>query len=82
VLAACFGVLRFGSALDHHHYDSKYDWADHFFGVLGPSLGQLCLFLFLIVALSPRRQALLDWARYRQQRPDKGQGLLEWCFDP
>lgn len=43
--------------------------------VLGPSLGQLCLFLFLIVALSPRRQALLDWARYRQQRLTRGKGF-------
>jgi hypothetical protein len=75
VLAACFGVLRFGSALDHHRYDSDYDWGDHFFGVLGPSLGQLCLFLFLIVALSPRHQALLDWARYRQQRLTRGKGF-------
>jgi len=28
----------------------------------------LCWFLFLIAALSPHRQALLDWARYRQQK--------------
>ncbi|MEQ8960058.1 MAG: hypothetical protein RLP02_19400, partial [Coleofasciculus sp. C2-GNP5-27] len=75
VLAVCFGVLRFGSALDHHRYDSDYDWGDHFFGVLGPSLGQLCLFLFLIVALSPRRQALLDWTRYHQQRLTRGKNF-------
>ncbi|MEQ8755591.1 MAG: hypothetical protein RID09_19020 [Coleofasciculus sp. G1-WW12-02] len=75
VLAVCFGVLRFGSALDHHRYDSDFDFGDHLDGVISPSLGQLCLFLFLIVALSPSRQALLDWTRYHQQRRTRGKNF-------
>ncbi len=75
VLAVCFGVLRFGSTLDHHRYESDFDFGAHFFGVLSPSLGQLCLFLFLIVALSPRRQALLDWTSYHQQRRTRGKNF-------
>lgn len=32
----------------------------------------LCLFLGLIITLSPQRQSLVDWARYRRQRATDG----------
>ena len=34
------------------------------------------LFLGLIITLTPQRQTLVDWARYRQQKPSHRKGLL------
>jgi len=71
VLAVCFGVLRFVFTDDV----SDNDWGEYIYGVLDSSLAQLSLFLFLIVALSPHRQALLDWVRFSQQRLTRKKGL-------
>lgn len=49
--------------------------SDNFYFLL---LFNLILFLSLIMALSPQRQALQDWARYRRQRVSHHQGF--WNF--
>jgi len=38
------------------------------------------LFIFLIGALSPQRQALIDWAAYRHQKPKHERNLLKDLF--
>jgi hypothetical protein len=66
-LTACFEAVVLGFALQLPEWkrDSYPEGLFDNFGAL--LLLNLPLFLFLIAALSPHRQALQDWARYRRQ---------------
>ena len=68
LLTACFAVSSLGFGLPGYRYDSQSNetWLnDHiaWFCCLN-----LVLFSFLIAALSPQRQSLQDWSRYRRER--------------
>jgi hypothetical protein len=70
-LVAYFQVLMLGFCL------SRY-WEDQYSAVIGLAI-TICLinvgwFIWLTMLLSPERQTVMDWARYRhQQSPDQGQ---------
>lgn len=64
-LSGCFIVFNVGFALQQTESDNLKDN----FQVL--QLFNLILFLILIAALSPHRQTLQDWSRYRHQNPQK-----------
>lgn len=70
-MVACFEVVILGFA--QPVWDSASDtypgrWFDNFTLLL---VFNLFLFLGLIAALSPHRQALQDWARYRRQKSSR-----------
>ncbi len=72
LLTACWIVFTLGFALQapRPEYSSQFV---HNFNSLLPL--NLVLFLGLIAALSPQRQALQDWARYRHQGKSTRQGF-------
>ncbi|MFB2898080.1 hypothetical protein ACE1CI_34630 [Aerosakkonemataceae cyanobacterium BLCC-F50] len=63
LLVVCIEVMTLGFALQTSRWSSSLE--NNFYAVL--ILNQV-LFLSLIAALSPQRQALQDWARYRRER--------------
>ena len=73
LLTASFEVMILGFVLN-----PKINYPKGMFGNLQMLLAfNLILFLGLIAALSPHRQALQDWARYRhQQRNSRNRGLM------
>lgn len=74
LLVACFEVIILGFALQEPSGESelKFWLFKNFSELLILNLG---LFLGLIAALSPQRQTLQDWARYRRERVSGSQGL-------
>ncbi len=78
LLTACFELMILGFALNPHVREWK-NYTDGIFENLQMLLVfNLILFLGLIAALSPHRQALQDWARYRHQhRNSRNRGLLK-----
>lgn len=76
LLTACFEVSILGYALQSRR--GLPDIGGGLFDNLSVLLVfNLLLFVFLIAALSPHRQALQDWARYRhQKRSDRKWGVI------
>jgi len=64
LLTACWITFTLGFALQEPTSGYSYPFPDNFYIVLGLNL---VLFLGLIAALSPQRQCLQDWTRYRHQ---------------
>ncbi|NET59557.1 MAG: ABC transporter permease subunit [Symploca sp. SIO2E6] len=74
LLTACFELMIVGFTL-YHDVDSPKDSWENLQILL---LFNLILFLGLIAALSPHRQVLQDWTRYRhQQRNSRNQSLMK-----
>lgn len=69
-LTACFEVVILGFALNLH-YDSPKGLFDNLQMLL---VFNLQLFLCLMAMLSPHRQAMQDWARYRHQKRSSRKG--------
>jgi hypothetical protein len=63
LLVVCLEVMALGFALQISEWSSS--WKENFAFLTDLNL---LLFLGLIAALSPQRQALQDWARYRRER--------------
>ena len=82
LLTACFEVMILGFALN----PNTSAWTSYTKGLFENLqmllVFNLVLFLGLIAALSPHRQALQDWARYRhQQHSSRKKGLLgDWLW--
>jgi hypothetical protein len=73
LLTACFELLLLGFALEPKFYDYR-SWGDRIFENFSAMLVfNLIWFLGVIAALSPHRQALQDWARYRHQKRSTSQ---------
>lgn len=75
LLTACFAVSTLGFGLPGYRtsYQNPETWLkDHttWFSVLN-----LALFFLLIAALSPQRQSLQDWSRYRRERAGEAKKL-------
>lgn len=64
LLTACFTAINLGFALQMRRLGDPRDFSD-FFLLLSVNL---LLLVSLIAALSPHRQALQDWARYRHSK--------------
>ena len=69
---ACFEIVALGFAINSDRYYTGDGDSHHF--RLGDNLMVLLaynfvLFCGLIITLTPQRQALIDWARYRKQKP-------------
>ncbi|MFP4103505.1 ABC transporter permease, partial [Coleofasciculus sp.] len=64
LFTACWITFTLGFALQEQTSGYSYQFPDNVYIVLAFNL---VLFLGLIAALSPQRQALQDWARYRHQ---------------
>lgn len=71
LLVACFEVAILGFALPQAGYYPELPF-NNFVCLL---LFNLLLFLSLIMAITPQRQALQDWARYRKQKVSSRRGL-------
>lgn len=76
-LVACFEVMILGFAFQKFSGNADglrvTDWlSNHYYELL---ILNLLLFSGLIAALSPHRQALQDWARYRQIRVSSSKGF-------
>ncbi len=69
LLVAGFEIVALGFASS----GSRYHQTENFAFLLAYNF---VLFLGLIIALTPQRQALVDWARYRKQKPSNRRGLL------
>jgi hypothetical protein len=69
LLVACFEIMTLGLAI----YGEKSGLLYHFHLLL---IYNFLLFFGLIIALTPQRQAVQDWARYRQQKVSSRKGLL------
>jgi hypothetical protein len=65
LLTACFAVVNLGFALQASRQGYNLHGFNNFFLLLSVNL---LLLVSLIAALSPHRQALQDWARYRHPR--------------
>lgn len=73
-LVACFEVVFLGFAQPIVLNDGYTDgWFKNFIWLLAFNQG---LFLTLMAALSPHRQALQDWARYRKVKNTKTKGIF------
>ena len=72
-LTACFEVVVLGFALNPQvkHWSVPRGLFENFEML---AVSNLLLFLYLIAALSPHRQAMQDWARYRYQKRSLAQG--------
>lgn len=64
LLTACWITFTLGFALQQPSSEDSSQFPDNFYVLL---TFNLVLFLGLIAALSPQRQSLQDWARYRHQ---------------
>lgn len=79
LLVACFEIVALGFAINsdfdrsYLEYGDQYSLKGNFIGLLAFNF---VLFFGLIIALTPQRQAVIDWARYRQQKPHNRKGLL------
>jgi len=69
LLVACFEILALGFAV----FSDRYSLTENFQVLL---IYNFVLFFGLIITLTPQRQALLDWARYRKQKHFSRKGLL------
>lgn len=69
LLVACFEVMALGFAGSARPYYPM----ENFIFLLAYNF---VLFLGLIMTLTPQKQALVDWARYRKQKPSSRRGLL------
>jgi len=77
LLTACFELMILGFALDPRFNEWRSYTKGLFENLQILLVFNLILFLGLIAALSPHRQALQDWARYRhQQRSSRNKGLI------
>lgn len=74
LLVVCIEVMTLGFALQTGRWFSSLE--SNFYPVL---IFNQVLFLALIAALSPQRQALQDWARYRRERSTNRGGF--WSRD-
>ena len=73
-LVACFEAMILGFAMgDEPGYGNGSYWLFSNLSVLAGF--NLVLFVGLIAVLSPQRQALIDWARYRHQRASTRKGF-------
>ncbi|NEO26016.1 MAG: ABC transporter permease, partial [Kamptonema sp. SIO4C4] len=62
-------VLLLGFTMQHHSWGTyQENLTDNFYLLL---MFQLCLFLGLIAALTPQRETLQAWSRYRHQMPHR-----------
>jgi len=81
LLTACLEISLMGFAVSKYLYSSEYshDYDENGLESIGNLLVLYCsnllLFLVLIVILSPHRQVLQDWARYRHQ--NQGKSLIK-----
>lgn len=73
LLTACWITFTLGFALQEQTSGYSYQFSDKIDVVLAFNL---VLFLGLIAVLSPQRQALQDWARYRHQNRSPGNSSL------
>lgn len=73
LLVACLEVMIIGFAATAPKYPYSTELSVNFQMLL---VFNLLLFLCLIVALTPPRQALQDWARYRRERVSNRKGWL------
>jgi len=64
LFTACWITFTLGFALQEQNSGYSYPFPDNLYIVMGLNL---VLFLGLIAVLSPQRQSLQDWARYRHQ---------------
>lgn len=79
LLIACFEGVILGCAVQEREYYGS-DWAlGHLFYLAAFST---VLIFGLIATLSPRRQTLLDWARYRRERVSNPQGFRKNTLVP
>ncbi|WP_009631092.1 hypothetical protein [Synechocystis sp. PCC 7509] len=69
LLVACFEIVVLGFAV----HGEPSGLIHHFYILLACNF---LVFFGLIIALTPQRQALIDWARYRKQKPSIRKGLL------
>ncbi|MEB3282002.1 MAG: hypothetical protein VKK42_24090 [Lyngbya sp.] len=60
-ITGCFTLVSLGFNVQHFELQDEYYVTSAF-------LSNILLFLVLIAALSPQRQTLQDWARYRRER--------------
>ncbi|HEY9692061.1 MAG TPA: hypothetical protein V6D15_07640 [Oculatellaceae cyanobacterium] len=74
-LTAFFTVMIVGFSWQRPESNSHLETFFLNFGFLG--VFNLLLFLGLIAALSPQRQAVQDWARYRHQNSSSRKGILQ-----
>ncbi len=65
VLVASWQILMLGFSLYDYNDRYNYRMRENFYIII---VSNLILFLALVAALSPQRQTLLDWARYRQEK--------------
>ncbi len=77
LLVACFEIIALGFAT----YDEPTKTPEDFISALSEDFATLVLYNFvlysyLIITLTPQRQAVIDWARYRNQKSFKRRGLL------
>lgn len=79
LLVACFEIVALGFAINSNfdrsylEYGDQYSLKENFMGLL---VYNFVLFFGLIIALTPQRQAAIDWARYRKQKQSSRKGLL------
>ena len=73
-VTACFNFILLGFAINREVHDSDNYSRGVFENFQVLMLFNLILFLGLIAALSPHRQAMQDWARYRHQKLSVGKG--------
>lgn len=68
-ITACFTLISLGFSVQRFQFNNEYHLFTSFFW-------NLLLFGLLIAALSPQRQSLLDWVRYRRERVNGKSHLL------
>jgi hypothetical protein len=74
LLTATWGLMLMGiTGWMNFVYSQSYSFRFEHYSLLVLHLG---LFLLLIPAISPHRQAVCDWARYRHLQPDKAKRRL------
>jgi hypothetical protein len=72
-LVACFEVVILGFTMGDAGY--SFGWPEIFINPFLVAFFNLLLFLGLMAVLSPHRQVLQDWARYRHQRVSTRKGF-------
>lgn len=76
LLVACYEIVALGFALINSSYQREHTYVNptQNFSIL--LAYNFLLFVGLIIALTPQRQTLIDWARYRKQKLSKSKGLI------
>ncbi len=69
LLVACFEVVALSFAIN----GDRYSLTENFKVLLTYNF---LLFFGLIITLTPQRQAVIDWVRYRKQKPSSRKGLI------